>query len=655
MNMDPFDQNQGDLGGIPEEPKGLIERLEKKLYSRKGSIFQKGRTQLHPKKFSVSSEWEDDTPLTYKGKPPPPPHSVYTKIFIVSLLFFAVAAAVAGYNLYSNRTVLSPENVILSISGPVSVKGGDTLSIQVSIENKNPVGLAGVVVGANFPPGTRYPANPEKDFPRYRKTVGKMASGETRSETISAVLLGADGEKKDIQVYLEFQIAGSRAGYSKKKTFSLFLSKAPITLTADLLKEITSGQNLTLGVNIESGSQADLYNPLVKIEYPVGFLFKKSTPAPVSGNNVWNVGKMQLGDARHIIIEGTLQGDNAQEKVFRIFSGTTAKQNSTNIDTSFAALLANTMITRPFLAVNLLINSSMDPNYILYNQRTLSVEVRTLNSLPNRIINGEITLSFSGDAVNKNRIEPLAGGYYNDANSTLFWDERTTGSLSSISAGSVGSVGFGMGLLPFVRPDNTTIKNPTIHFGISIKGKRVSEENVPEEINSFVTRVVKIGTVTDFTATTYHQSGPFQNTGPMPPRVGKETTYTVVWKILNTSNDILGAKVTTSLPPYVRWTDQIFPTDSNINYNPVTSQVTWNIGDIKAGAGYEFEAPEVSFQVGITPSINHVGEEPRLTYQSVFTGTDDFTGVEIKTALEAETTRLLEDPNASFRDFFVGL
>jgi hypothetical protein len=62
----------------------------------------------------------------------------------------------------------------------------------------------------------------------------------------------------------------------------------------------------------------------------------------------------------------------------------------------------------------------------------------------------------------------------------------------------------------------------------------------------------------------------------------------------------------------------------------------------------------VSFQIGVTPSVTHVGSEPRILYQSVFTGTDEFTGVDLKTVLAAETTRLLEDPLASIKDSFVG-
>jgi hypothetical protein len=139
----------------------------------------------------------------------------------------------------------------------------------------------------------------------------------------------------------------------------------------------------------------------------------------------------------------------------------------------------------------------------------------------------------------------------------------------------------------------------------------------------------------------------------MPPKVEKETTYTLSWTIKNTTSDVSGAKVQAVLPPSVEWKNVVSPNGANISYNPVSHEILWNIGTISSGTGYNTGSQEVSFQVGFTPGNTQKGTEANLISEATFTGLDNFTGESIEKTIRPLTTRLLSDSKATFSEALV--
>lgn len=85
-------------------------------------------------------------------------------------------------------------------------------------------------------------------------------------------------------------------------------------------------------------------------------------------------------------------------------------------------------------------------------------------------------------------------------------------------------------------------------------------------ISESLTRTVKVNSSFQLSSRAVHYTGPFGNSGPMPPRVGQNTTYTILWSITNSSNDVSRAKVTAVLPLYVKWTGVSSSGDVSFNY-----------------------------------------------------------------------------------------
>ena len=132
-----------------------------------------------------------------------------------------------------------------------------------------------------------------------------------------------------------------------------------------------------------------------------------------------------------------------------------------------------------------------------------------------------------------------------------------------------------------------------------------------------------------------------------------ESTYTVIWNIVNTSNDLTNGEVRGTLPPYVAWAGAVAPNKESVMFDRTTNQVVWRVGDIPAGVGVGKPPREVAFQIILTPSITQTATIPRLMTDTVFTATDVFTGETISVSRTDLTTRLSTDPKAGPDDYKV--
>jgi hypothetical protein len=136
---------------------------------------------------------------------------------------------------------------------------------------------------------------------------------------------------------------------------------------------------------------------------------------------------------------------------------------------------------------------------------------------------------------------------------------------------------------------------------------------------------------------TLSQSGPIQNTGPIPPRVGTKTTYTLKWKISGVTSALRDGTVRTTLPSYVTWTNAsvVSTGQSTLVYNSSTREVVWTPGAIAAGS-----QPEAAFQVAITPSGSQQGTVVQLSGVVAFAAQDASLSTAINQTRGSHTTVL---------------
>ena len=181
----------------------------------------------------------------------------------------------------------------------------------------------------------------------------------------------------------------------------------------------------------------------------------------------------------------------------------------------------------------------------------------------------------------------------------------------------------------------TTAKIDSFNVPLALSGIQLAGQN------QFT---VKVNSKLALNMKGYYNDRLLPNSGPLPPRVGQKTTYTIYWQILNSSNDLSNVKVEAYLPSYVRWEGNIFPKDENIKYDASSGKVIWQIGKLASGAGFLSPVRQAAFQVGFTPSLGQVGNLAVIMQAPKAAGDDNFTGAQLTVSDSELKSDMPDDP-----------
>ncbi len=643
-----------------QEEKSRIDEIRGSLYSRNSPDI---RTKRKSRLFSpnepvdINTDWEHPKEIyeqielnkRYKDSS----MSFFTKLFIFSIIIFILALGAGAYLLFKGSNIVSANNIEISINGPVSVAGGEPVSFDVQVTNKNNIKLETVDLAIDFPAGTVDVDDTTKELKSIRELIPDIEPGSQGAKNIKAIVYGEENSKKEIRVTVEYRVKGSSAVFQKQKIFDLLVSSSPLNLSVSSFTEVNSGQEFEFTLTMNSNSKETIKNLLISASYPFGFSFTSSSIKPLADNNVWKIGDIPPGGKKTLKIKGKLDGQDDEMRVFRFNTGAQSVKNDKQIGTEYVSAIQEISIKKPFISVGVSMDGESElQEYVGKFDTPIQVEITYFNNLDTAIINGEVHAKLSGNAFDKVSVVP-GQGLYVSANNEIVWNPITTSDLRNIGAGESGRVSFSV--IP--RNNGTQTKplsNPEINLSVSVQGKRNSENNVPESIVSSANRKIKVSSDIALSGQVVRSTGPFENTGPIPPKAEQTTTYTVVWTVDNTSNAVSGAEVRSSLPSYVKWVGSINPSDEDISYNKVDGQIVWRLGGLNNTSSRESRRRQVSFQVSLTPSITQVNQIPIIVNDATLTAQDDFTNQPLNSSLTALSTRFSTDPAFREGDEIIG-
>jgi|CXWK01.1.fsa_nt_gi hypothetical protein len=633
-----------------------INDLERDLYSRDAApITTRKETQETERAGFIKQQTKDEKLIQYGWKQDDAvltqdveevkergqKGSFATKIFLASVLFFVVAAGIAAYIILGGFNVISSKNVDVSIQGLVAVEAGETTSFDIIVKNNNNVAIESGTMYVEYPDGTRQATDVTQDLVRDQFVLEPISAGNMFTATVRPVFFGEKDSVKQIKVMLDYKARGSNASFSKEKTFDITIKSSPVVMTVDVPQEVNAGQDITLTLDVASNSNTLIRDLMVRAEYPFGFTFVSATPEPLFDTNVWRIGDLNPSGKHTIKIRGRMDGQNEEERTFRFSTGTKSPTDDKQLAVTYITEQASLAIKKPFISLTLDLGNKSQNKTIVAGER-VSGTLFWSNNLPVAINDAVIQVKLSGKALDRSLVSGGFGGYFRSADNTINWDKNSVPQLASIEPGENGQVNFGFAALPSSQQLLSSGRNMDVVATALVTGTRV-QSGAPQTIRSEITGTAKVGTNLVINGRSTRTTGPFTNTGPVPPRVDQETQYTVVLNLSNSFNDVANAVLTTQLPPYVRWLGKTSPQSEQVTYDESTRRVSWTVPDLRAGVGYTSASKEVSFQVSLLPSVSQIGNVPELTGMLNVSGTDRFTGATVESSKPALSTRTTGD------------
>jgi hypothetical protein len=533
---------------------------------------------------------------------------------------------------------VSVDNIDILIEGPASVAGGETLTLGATVYNKNAIDMQLVDLIVEFPEGAKSPLDQSKDLTRERISIGDIKADEVAQKAISAVLYGESGAEKKIKFTAEYRTAGSNAIFFKEKYYTLSISSSPITLTLDALDSVTAGTESSMKITVTSNTTSVMKDILLALEYPFGWSLSSSDPRPTYSDSVWRIADLAPGAKKTIIIQGIAEGQDGEERTIHARIGIQSVTNEKEIATAIISESHTFALEKPFLGIDLSLNGTRTGDVSIEPGRLIRSDVIWTNNTPDKITNARIEVRLTGTALDRNSVSTDGDGYYDSRTNTIVWEGGRLEDLKEMAPGATGRVGFSF--YP-VRSGSGIQGNASILVSVTASGARSGLSGQSHSVETATSRTIKLVSNLSLTARALRTQGSLTNTGPIPPQADKETTYTIVWTLTNTSNNISRAEVRATLPQGVRWTGAISPSDSALSYDGATGEIVWNAGNILGGG--KGLPKEVAFQVGLTPNVSQIGSVPEIIGSASVTAVDDFTGVTLKNSAPALTTRTTTD------------
>lgn len=624
-----------------------IDAMRKRLYARNRdpSTEQPVRHKLSDTKVAVLQNWdtnvnsnptrnttdlragmsvtagEETQPATKRKRP-------YRRFVLVgSLLIFIFLAGVSTLYLYFGGNQISNDNIQIAVQGPNAVGGGETLPLQVAVTNQNKVPIESVTLIVKYPVGTRSVGDTPRNLFEERIPLEDLAPGEVQNVPIRVTVFGEEAAQKSVSATIEYRVSGSNGMFYKDADPHAFqINSSPLVLRVDSLEKVASGQLVSIELTAVSNASAPLEDILITASYPNGFSYESSSPEPVFGQNVWRIDSLEPEGSETIVIEGTMNGLTEETLRMNFSAGPANPDNPYLVGATLADAGIDFSIERPFIDVAVHIGGESGREVVLSEGQAAEVSIDITNTLDETVYDMVVEVIPGGNILTEESIRSRSG-FYDSNIGSVRWEVANNPSFDQILPGGSRSLSFS------VVPGEAR-STASFDLEVNVYARRVAESSAQETLLGTELAEAKYSSSVTLGSQAGRNVGRFGDSGPLPPTVGEETTYTLTMVAEAGLNDMTDTVVKTSLPVYVNWLDA-YDVEGSLQYNSVSKDIEWTIGDIPAG-----ERKELTFQVSIQPSVSQVGAVPVLLNGQSLRANDRFTGELLRDTASAVTTEL---------------
>lgn len=631
--------------------KGLAEKIykreEKPRNPKRGDFFSRefpGSNKsgtIEPVFFNVQSEdksaiWvkEEEEKKIKKRR--------IKKIAIISGISLLVLALVIGGVLYFRKKAFTEDKVSISISGPDSVKSGDLASINIEYKNDNWADLKDVILYINYSENFKLENNLslQSNGPNASQyNIGTLKGRTSGNLEIKGKFFGT----KDLLTYVDVKLSYSSSTFSStfqaENKLAIMITSSPLVIEVSGPQTVYSGGAVTYTINFKNTGEEIFRGMMIKSDYPEGFIFSSSEPLAASEKNVWYIGDIAAGTTGTVKIIGSLSGAVDEIKRFKMYIGTGSGDD-------FIAYNANEISTKIVgspLLVKQLVNDKSDEITVNANDiLVFKINFQNTGSVPLRdVILTDTVKSSILDYARFSATETRGG--LDSTTGKITWTGSQLPALKVLAPGAGGQITFTIPVKEKIDVKNISDKNFSILAVASMDSPDIpTPEGANKQIASNAVNI-KLNSKLLMSAKGYYNDADIQNTGPLPLKVGQETTFTMHLELGNISNDITNAQVVMILAPGIKWKNNYLSKNESVSYNDRNNQLTWNIGTLPAGIGILTDPKYLLFQIGVIPSQTQVGNYAALISNVTFSASDTFTKQNLTMKLDEKNSNLTED------------
>lgn len=533
-------------------------------------IFYRGSVLDH----ELRSLYEDRGKLPDMTKLEHEYHRRTTRMLIGFVLFFAVltAASWAGFFLFGSQS--RPGGAVhLTFEAPLASISGVPQTIQLHYKNqdRDPLGVANITL--RLPGGliiTQTEPTATETTP-LRWNLGTIPAESEGTIKLTAIPYGIIENKISLQAILTYKPANFNAEFQTvaEDVLEIRASGIEAQLQGLPLKSIP-GQEMAFTLTYENKTDETLTDLVAIPDLPATFTITDNT-----GVNSFPIGTLTPGGTGKLEFKGAFISTSTgpQTLKFRI--------SKTGPDASLilAQAIAQTELQSSDISAELsyTVNNSQEVRTVRFGDQ-INVLLTLTNNSSETIKNVAADMITTSPLINKEAAGADNSGLIRLPKEGTFVIEPKERVQKTVS-------------VPIVTSASSTTPaliaiEATVHAGdLAIKTNKLTIAAVSN---------LKVMASGRYFAADQKPIG----SGPLPPRVGEQTTFELRWHLANSFHDLSSIGVIGILPPGVSWINKKQVGSGTIAFNPTTREVRWEIPRMP------ISIPELnaSFEVAVTPT-----------------------------------------------------
>lgn len=555
------------------------------------------------------------------------------KIYVWAIVIGFAVIGILAYFAFKKGPLpqVKEANVEVNIDGPESAPSGGEAVYRIRVKNSDQQKLVDLELELVYPNGIQFVDSSPKPE-NLSGTVFKIADllpGLEVPVTVKTKVMGNVNEQKELIAKLHYKYSNFNSEFIKESKLLLRLVASDVILELSGPTSSNNAQLLVYTIHYKNNSDQEIKNARISADFPEGFIYASATPLPDLGNNTWNIGSLAAKGEGDIVLQGNFSASGAGESKTMVAqflvlgqNGEYYTQNSANFTTAIANL--------PLYVSQELEGQNADNIVKPGDQLSYSVKYQNNSTVAATGVNIIVTLNSRSLDLSSLQAE---GATVN--NNTLLWNASSIAKLENLAPSEQGQVSFSVKVKDPAVKDSS--KNLTVSSSIKIKSNEYEGFFPGNDLTLKISSPLSLSSQLNF------------STGNLPPKVGKQTVYTIKLSLSNSSNDYSEGLLTAFIPlgPSGFVAGSVSKEETTkVEFDSTTGKLVWKVGGLPAHTG-KFSAPRaVEFNVKIIPSASQVSQSPNLLTDIKFTAKDSFTGKSAEITTDNLTTADLADQDS---------
>jgi hypothetical protein len=537
-------------------------------------------------------------------------------LFTFDLFLVAAIVFLAGFILYFNFfwTPAILRQVDLGFYAPADWRIGEETQFEARYANRSKETLGDAVLAIELPRGFILESS-SPDIAQYKVLhLGALPAGGNGKVTLRGRAIGNLGEKQELRAYLTFSRGARRE--QKAAAVAINVSKPALQVDFDFPKVITAGEEIIKEAEILNLAGLTGASLKISVMAPPDFILRGPAESVLE----------KIENKSSVMFNGYALPKSKEIKIAVLSKLLFENEEFLNDEKIYALA-----VLPPQISVSL---SAGETAYISPGE-TLSFNLQAVNNSKNAIIGAGFGLADANGMLDR---EFIPAGARWDGDALIF------GARENLSAGKTADLSFRLKIKDdFSKESGELAKNLSLRLAPFVLASKDAKRYCGDFSDLKFVSALALRAFARY----FSPEGEPLGRGPLPPKVGKETRAWIFFEIENTTNDILGAKISGHLPPGVEFTGVASVFYGNaIQYDAKNRLIAWDVGLVPAYAGLGAESPAAGFEVKFVPSASDRGKTMILLGGATIAGKDEFAGENLDESAPAVTTAFQYDEEA---------